>query len=673
MNKKLIKYAIFLVLVLQSLNGAEAKMSKEANKLYSEAILFENNNKVDEAIDLIQKALNNSKDDLTLTVKLAGLYARSGQTDKAIEAYKQAITINPNDAFLYVSLGNIYQQKGAYNEAYNTYLQAQNIMPDYKYNYLNLANSKFYNGEYQDAIKYYNDFLEHYPNNKEAGNLLANSYLNLKDYKNSIAQYEKVKTAHPNTFQEYSELGLAYLRNKDYTNAKKCFNEAIQINPKDYISYGNLAVVQSYLKENDLAYENYKTAFSLNPELNDLKFDYGNLLNTMGKKEDAIAAYQEYLKAHPEDKNAYIALGAIYQKEGNNISAIEILKQGTKISSDFDIKNELGKSYYQNGNYEEALNLYEEELSQNSKNLRALYNKALCLSALEEFKNADTIYKKLSLYENQELIPFGLTQKNIMDETYLNLINWGEYSLNLKDYKKAKQTFTSAIEEDPENPKGYIGLAKTYENLGSKNKVVENFEKAIQVAPDEKDVFVEFANSLTRIGEEQMAQDVYKKAYELDNKDVNLLEVLGDSYAKTSDYKKALEAYETLIQEKEDDNLFVKIGSMHKYLNDPQNAEEFYNKALVINPNNADAIFNLGLCAFDKDDFEKAKEYFQKTIDVNSHYSYAYWGLGKCYEKEENKNLAIYNYEKFIEFSDNEELKTQAKNKIDTLYKGLVD
>lgn len=89
---------LFLLSLLVCL-PSYAKMSPEANKLYQEAIKFENYNRFDDAIDLIQKALSNSKDELTLIVKLAGLYARNGEIENAINYYNRAIELSPNDAF----------------------------------------------------------------------------------------------------------------------------------------------------------------------------------------------------------------------------------------------------------------------------------------------------------------------------------------------------------------------------------------------------------------------------------------------------------------------------------------------------------------------------------------------------------------------------------------------
>ena len=76
---------LFLILLCCFITPSYAKMSKEANLLYNEAIRFEEGMRFSDAIDLILKALNNSKDDITLTTKLAGLYARNGEADKKSE------------------------------------------------------------------------------------------------------------------------------------------------------------------------------------------------------------------------------------------------------------------------------------------------------------------------------------------------------------------------------------------------------------------------------------------------------------------------------------------------------------------------------------------------------------------------------------------------------------
>ncbi len=48
------------------------------------------------------------------------------------------------------------------------------------------------------------------------------------------------------------------------------------------------------------------------------------------KNDEAIRAYQEYIKVYPEDSNAYLNLGILYQNINNPQYAIAVLQEGVK-------------------------------------------------------------------------------------------------------------------------------------------------------------------------------------------------------------------------------------------------------------------------------------------------------------------------------------------------------
>ena len=160
MRKKSLLIALAILGVsLNSFNFAQAKMTRESRELYRQAIKFENEKRYNDALDLLEKALATSPDDITLNTKLAGLYSDAGEFDKALDVYQKLLRLNSNDGFLYISIGNILQQKNEYDKAYEAYSEAQILMPDYTYNYLNIADVEYLNSNYEDAIKNYELFL----------------------------------------------------------------------------------------------------------------------------------------------------------------------------------------------------------------------------------------------------------------------------------------------------------------------------------------------------------------------------------------------------------------------------------------------------------------------------------------------------------------------------------
>ena len=467
---------------------------------------------------------------------------------------------------------------------------------------------------------------------------------------------------------------MALLRDGRYNEAKDAFDRAVKINPSDYTSYGNLAVVQSYLKDDENAYLNFNKAFELEPGLDSLKFDYAALLTRMGKYDEAIAAYNDYLKKYPDDTNAYLNLGILYKGTQKPKEAIAVLQKGSKLDgTNTDIKNELGKSYFDNKEFDKAIIVYDQILSKNKGNLQTLYNKALALQGAKEFKNAQTIFSNLLKEPVENLAKYNLEYGQIQQALASNYIAWANYYNDKKDYKTAKETYAKALAINPDDTGAYAGLAKTYENMGIKEMAVENFEKAIQIEPENAGLFMQYGESLEHMNELEQAQSAFSKAIELDDKSFDAYVLSGDNYLKQKEFKKAIGQFEKALEiNPDDDSVAIKIGNGYKYLSDNNKALEYYTKTLDINPLNENAYFNIGLINYENENYEEAVANFSKAIELKDDFAYAYWGLGSCYEVLKNPKDAIFNYEKYCEYAPDEDSKEKAKQKVDELYKELV-
>ena len=91
------------------------------------------------------------------------------------------------------------------------------------------------------------------------------------------------------------------------------------------------------------------------------------------------------------------------------------------------------------------------------------------------------------------------------------------------------------------------------------------------------------------------------------------------------------------------------------------------------NPNNPDPYFNKGLCLAELNELTSAKENFEKVVELKSDYAYAYYALGLAFEKEDNLQKAIENYEAFIQYAQDKNLKNNVQNKVNNLKKKLPE
>ena len=110
------------------------------------------------------------------------------------------------------------------------------------------------------------------------------------------------------------------------------------------------------------------------------------------------------------------------------------------------------------------------------------------------------------------------------------------------------------------------------------------------------------------------------------------------------------------------------IGVIFTGLGENQKAKECFEKAIEINPNYANAYNNLGNIFQDLGELQKAKDCYEKAIEINPNYSSALNNLGIIF-KELGENLKAKDcYEKAIEINPNY---SSAHNNLGVIFKKL--
>ena len=95
------------------------------------------------------------------------------------------------------------------------------------------------------------------------------------------------------------------------------------------------------------------------------------------------------------------------------------------------------------------------------------------------------------------------------------------------------------------------------------------------------------------------------------------------------------------------------LGVLYKELEEHQKAKDCYEKAIVINPNYTDAHYNLGNIFKELGENQKAKECYEKVIEINPNYVDAHNNLGVIFQELGEYQKAKDCYEKTIELNPN--------------------
>jgi tetratricopeptide (TPR) repeat protein len=204
-----------------------------------------------------------------------------------------------------------------------------------------------------------------------------------------------------------------------------------------------------------------------------------------------------------------------------------------------------------------------------------------------------------------------------------NIVNWaflGDAYNQVSSYvggasQWAIESYTKAIELEPNNPVNYTGLAKTY---------LYNYDAALAASE------VEGADKKKL---EQEAQDNLDKALVNLNKAIELKNNYSPAHYQMSLY--------------------------HVRKNDLKKAIEEMEINYVIDKTNVGTIFQLGLLYYNNKDLGKAQAAFEQAIKLSPNYSNARWYLAAVFEDQGKNKESIEQIEKVALLNPDNEMVTQ--------------
>jgi len=183
-------------------------------------------------------------------------------------------------------------------------------------------------------------------------------------------------------------------------------------------------------------------------------------------------------------------------------------------------------------------------------------------------------------------------------------------------HKKAEKLYNKAIKSLKSNRADVVDLANAFKVRGMMEYALKTFDKGKKMIA-QPPLNMELADLY-------IAQKQYDKAINLletafqeypDNKDI--LNTLANIFLTIRKYTDAKPWIRKIIDIQPNDTLYFTLGSIYDYEHLPDSAKINYERALVLNPKNRDALYNLGVLFYLKAIKEIKMENSSKSLSDN--------------------------------------------------------
>ena len=321
----------------------------ELDIMVKKAIDHYTNNKINDALGIIQNLLQNHPDIAILYTIKGACFVKTKQFDLALEQYNQALKITPKNADIYYNLGVLFDEQGNFEKAVAAYLKAITFKPDAFNIYNNLGSSYKSLNQAGLAIESFKKALKRKKDYPEAYYNLGIMDLEQGRLKQAVYFFKQAINYRLDYVDALNNLGITYSRLDNLDLAIDCFNKCIQFSPSYPEAYFNLGLVYQKRVQFDLEIDCYRQAIKYKPDYVDANWNLALVLLLKGYfeegwkqytwrfKKEEIFALRKYSKPLWDGSSLKNKTLFIYHEQGvgdtlQYIRYVKLLsKQGVKI------------------------------------------------------------------------------------------------------------------------------------------------------------------------------------------------------------------------------------------------------------------------------------------------------------------------------------------------------
>lgn len=372
----------------------------------------------DKAIKCYKKALELNTDSPMAYFNIGSAYQIQQNHEEACIYLEKACELDDDDEGFKVALAMSKMKMGKFKEASNVYKNLLLQHPEkenYKYNLVTCYEAM---GELDTAIKMLEGMV--YVNQKFIlpAQKLASLYIKTNQLNKAKDLYDNILLKGQVTAETFHQYAILSSSLCDTDTAERMLKKVIKMNPDIAKAHKDLGIIYLNKRLFDYAEDEFITAMRLQPNDFEIIFEYANFLYSVSKNTEAERFYQEALDIEPnnilaltfmalnklilnqldEAKNyimkalnvnshhEYIQFcaGRIFFARKEYEEAKHYLIHAVEQNPDIETQNTLALTYYELGEYDFAINIFNNLLAKKPDNISILMSLAKCYESLKD-------------------------------------------------------------------------------------------------------------------------------------------------------------------------------------------------------------------------------------------------------------------------------------------------
>ena len=211
-------------------------------------------------------------------------------------------------------------------------------------------------------------------------------------------------------------------------------------------------------------------------------------------------------------------------------------------------------------------------------------------------------------------------------ETYFNR---AKYFLEIEnDAVSSMNDVLRALSVDPSNPEILLFQGKLQIQSNELAAAKESFLKVLENDANNIEARLELAKYYSSLTNYQRGIDYVNEALEIDEQVAESYFVKGLIYRKAGNDSLAISSLQTAVElDPNHLNGFIFLGMIHGEKNDPI-TKSYYNSALEIEPQNAQALYNLAYFEQESGEYDKAHAHYDELLTIDSTNVFAWYNKG---------------------------------------------